>query len=66
MPGKDGTPVHTTEELQQLIRLLHREHGRLGGTIAVCSNCSCEIEGSTLPKTCLQGALALPHVVNVN
>ena len=45
MPGKDGTPVHTTEELQQLIRLLHREHGRLGGTIAVCSNCSCAIDG---------------------
>ena len=43
MPGKDGTPVHTTEELQQLIRLLHREHGRLDGTIAVCSNCSCPI-----------------------
>ena len=32
MPGKDGIPVNTTEELQQLIRLLHREHGRLGGT----------------------------------
>ena len=46
MPGKDGTPVHTTEELQQLIRLLHREHGRLGGTIAVCGNCGFVLEGS--------------------
>ena len=45
MPGKDGTPVHTTEELQQLIRLLHREHGRLGGTRAVCSNCFGTIDG---------------------
>ena len=41
---EDGTPVHT-RELQQLIRLLHREHGRLGGTIAVCSNCSCTTDG---------------------
>ena len=30
MPGKDGTPVHTTEELQQLIRLLHRETWKIG------------------------------------
>ena len=28
MPGKDGTPVHSTSELQDLVRLLHREHGR--------------------------------------
>ncbi len=27
MPGKDGTPVHSTSELQDLARLLHREHG---------------------------------------
>ena len=71
MPGKDGTPVHTTEELQQLIRLLHREHGRLGGTIAVCSNCSCAtvvvpLMVLLMSKTCLQGALALPHVENVD
>ena len=44
MPGKDGTPVNSTSELQQLIRLLHREHGRLGGTFAVCSNCKCTID----------------------
>ena len=29
MPGKDGTPVTSTSELQSLVRLLHREHGRL-------------------------------------
>ena len=29
MPGKDGTPVSSTSELQSLVRLLHREHGRL-------------------------------------
>ena len=29
MPGKDGTPVTSTSELQGLVRLLHREHGRL-------------------------------------
>ena len=37
--------MNTTEELQQLIRLLHREHGRLGGTRAVCSNCFGTIDG---------------------
>ena len=55
MPGKDGTPVHTTEELQQLIRLLHREHGRLGGTIAVCSKCSCAIDGPTHAENMFAG-----------
>ena len=29
MPGKDGTPVTSTSELQGLVRLLCREHGRL-------------------------------------
>ena len=29
MPGKDGTPVSSTSELQSLVRLLHREHCRL-------------------------------------
>ncbi len=29
MPGKDGAPVSSTSELQCLVRLLHREHGRL-------------------------------------
>ena len=29
MPGKDGTPISSTSELQSLVRLLHREHGRL-------------------------------------
>ena len=58
MPGKDGTPVHTTEELQQLIRLLHREHGRLGGTIAVCSNCSCIIDGSPNTENMFAGCLS--------
>ena len=29
MPGKDGTPISSTSELQCLVRLLHREHGRL-------------------------------------
>ena len=29
MPGKDGTPVASTAELQSLIRLLQREHTRL-------------------------------------
>ena len=29
MLGKDGTPVTSTSELQGLVRLLHREHGRL-------------------------------------
>ena len=29
MPGKDGTPVTSTSELQGLVRLLHRGHGRL-------------------------------------
>ena len=29
VPSKDGTPVHSTSELQDLVRLLHREHGRL-------------------------------------
>ena len=28
-PGKDGTPVSSTSELQSLVRLLHREHCRL-------------------------------------
>ena len=58
MPGKDGTPVHTTEELQQLIRLLHREHGRLGGTIAVCSNCSCAIDGPTHAENMFAGCFS--------
>ena len=58
MPGKDGTPVHTTEELQQLIRLLHREHGRLGGTIAVCSNCSCIIDGPPNAENMFAGCLS--------
>ena len=55
MPGKDGTPVHTTEELQQMIRLLHREHGRLGGTIAVCSNCSFALDGPTHAENMFAG-----------
>ncbi len=29
MPGKDGAPATSTSELQSLVRLLHREHGRL-------------------------------------
>ena len=29
MPGKDGTPISSTSELQSLVRLLHREHCRL-------------------------------------
>ena len=29
MPGKDGTPISSTSELQSLVRLLHREHSRL-------------------------------------
>ena len=29
MPGKDGTPVSSTSELQSLVRLLRREHCRL-------------------------------------
>ena len=58
MPGKDGTPVHTTEELQQLIRLLHREHGRLGGTIAVCSNCSYAIDGPPNVKNMFAGCFS--------
>ena len=29
MPGKDGTPISSTSELQSLVRLLRREHGRL-------------------------------------
>ena len=58
MPGKDGTPVHTTEELQQLIRLLHREHGRLGGTIAVCCNCSCTIDGPPNAENMFAGCLS--------
>ena len=58
MPGKDGTPVHTTEELQQLIRLLHREHRRLGGTIAVCSNCSCIIDGPPNAENMFAGCLS--------
>ena len=29
MPGKDGTPISSTSELESLVRLLHREHGRL-------------------------------------
>ena len=29
IPGKDGTPVKSTSALQELIRLLHREHDRL-------------------------------------
>ena len=29
IPGKDGTPVKPTSALQELIRLLHREHDRL-------------------------------------
>ena len=65
MPGKDGTPVHTTEELQQLIRLLHREHGRLGGTIAVCSNCSCALDSPPNVDNMFAGCLALPNVKNV-
>ena len=58
MPGKDGTPVHTTEELQQLIRLLHREHGRLGGTIAVCSNCKCVIDDPTHAENMFAGCFS--------
>ena len=58
MPGKDGTPVHTTEELQQLIRLLHREHGRLGGTIAVCSNCSCALDSPPNVDNMFAGCLS--------
>ena len=65
MPGKDGTPVHTTEALQQLIRLLHREHGRLGGTIAVAE--IAVVLGLVLLMLilCLQGVVALPNVQNV-
>ena len=55
MPGKDGTPVQTTEELQQLIRLLHREHGRLGGTIATCSNCGFVQGGPTQAENMFAG-----------
>ena len=29
IPGKDGTPVKSTSALQELVRLLHREHDRL-------------------------------------
>ena len=29
MPGKDGTPISSTSELQSLVRLLRREHCRL-------------------------------------
>ena len=58
MPGKDGTPVHTTEALQQLIRLLHREHGRLGGTIAVCRNCSCPRSGPPNADIMFAGCLS--------
>ena len=58
MPGKDGTPVNTTEELQQLIRLLHREHGRLGGTIAVCSNCSCALDSPPNVDSMFAGCLS--------
>ena len=29
MPGKDGTPISSTSELQSLVRLLHGEHCRL-------------------------------------
>ena len=29
IPGKDGTPVKPTSSLQELVRLLHREHDRL-------------------------------------
>ena len=62
MPSKDGTPVHTTEELQQLIRLLHRQHGQLlfAATVLV------PLMVLLISKTCLQGALALPHVENVD
>ena len=58
MPGKDGTPVHTSEALQQLIRLLHREHGRLGGTIAVCRNCSCPRSGPPNADIMFAGCLS--------
>ena len=58
MPGKDGTPVNTTEELQQLIRLLQREHGRLGGTRAVCSNCFGTIDGPPNADQMFAGCLS--------
>ena len=66
MPGKDGTPVHTTEELQQLIRLLHREHGRLGGTRAVCYTVLVPLMVLPMLTKCSQGVLALPNVKHVD
>ena len=40
MPGKDGTPVSSTSELQSLVRLLHREHGRPAPPPPVTGRCS--------------------------
>ncbi len=55
MPGKDGTPVSSTSELQSLIRLLHREHGRLysqwdtTGALVACPNLPSGVTGRCSP-----------------
>ena len=66
MPGKDGTPVTSTSELQSLVRLLHREHGRLYSQWDTCDlpawctelasnvtgRCSPYDDEATLPTIC--------------
>ena len=66
MPGKDGTPVTSTSELQSLVRLLHREHGRLYSQWDTCDSpvwrtelasdvtgrCSPYDEEASLPTIC--------------